>query len=126
MLGVLTLAATLEVGGDAAIRYGLTRSAWPLLLIGGMALVAYGLLVNWSRAVEFNRLMGIYIVVFFVVSQAIAWAAFGERPSTTLVLGGALIVAGGVVNETTSTCSGRPRTSIRPARRPATSSSSRT
>jgi drug/metabolite transporter superfamily protein YnfA len=97
MLGILALAATLEVGGDAAIRHGLTRSAWPLLLIGGMALVAYGLLVNWSRAVEFNRLMGLYIVVFFVVSQAIAWAVFGDRPSTTLVLGGALIVAGGFV-----------------------------
>jgi drug/metabolite transporter (DMT)-like permease len=41
--------------------------------------------------------MGIYIVVFFVVSQAIAWVVFGERPSTTLVLGGALIVAGGLV-----------------------------
>jgi drug/metabolite transporter (DMT)-like permease len=31
------------------------------------------------------------------VSQAIAWAVFGDRPSTTLVLGGALIVAGGLV-----------------------------
>ena len=97
ILAVLALAATLEVGGDAAIRYGLTRSAWPLLPIGAMALVAYGLLVNWSRDVDFNRLMGIYIAVFFVVSQAIGWAVFAERPSAALVLGGALIVAGGVV-----------------------------
>jgi drug/metabolite transporter superfamily protein YnfA len=97
MLGLLALAATLEVGGDAAIRYGLTRSAWPLLLIGALALVAYGLLVNWDRDVEFNRLMGIYIAVFFVVSQTIAWFVFGDRPSTTVVMGGLLIVAGGLV-----------------------------
>jgi small multidrug resistance family-3 protein len=97
MFGVLALAATLEVGGDAAVRYGLTRSAWPLLLLGAVALVAYGLLVNWDRDVEFNRLMGIYIAVFFVVSQAIAWFVFGDRPSTTVVLGGLLIVAGGLV-----------------------------
>jgi|SRR6266478_10042996 small multidrug resistance family-3 protein len=97
ILGVLALAAMLEVGGDAAIRYGLTRSAWPLLLMGGVALVAYGLLVNWDRALEFNRLMGIYIAVFFVVSQVIGWLVFGDQPSTTVVLGGVLIVAGGVV-----------------------------
>ena len=97
MLGVLVLAATLEVGGDAAFRYGLTRSAWPLLLLGAVALVAYGLLVNWDRNVEFNRLMGIYIAVFFVVSQAIAWFVFADSPSTTIVLGGLLIVAGGLV-----------------------------
>jgi small multidrug resistance family-3 protein len=97
MLGALALAATLEVGGDAAIRYGLTRTAWPLLLVGAVALVAYGLLVNWNRDVDFNRLMGIYIAVFFVVSQAIGWLVFGDRPSTTVVLGGMLIVAGGMV-----------------------------
>jgi multidrug transporter EmrE-like cation transporter len=97
MLGVLALAAMLEVGGDAAIRYGLTRSAWPLLLMGAVALVAYGLLVNWNRELEFNHLMGIYIAVFFVVSQVIGWLVFGEHPSTAVVLGGALIVAGGLV-----------------------------
>ncbi len=62
-----------------------------------MALVAYGLLVNWNRDLEFNRLMGIYIAVFFVVSQVIGWLVFGDQPSTTVVLGGVLIVAGGVV-----------------------------
>ena len=41
--------------------------------------------------------MGIYIAVFFVVSQAIAWLVFDDRPSTTVALGGALIVAGGIV-----------------------------
>jgi drug/metabolite transporter superfamily protein YnfA len=91
------MAAVLEVGGDAAIRQGLLRSAWPWVVIGAAALVAYGVLVNTNRAVSFGRLMGTYIVLFFVVSQVIGWAVFGERLSPSLLAGGALIVAGGLV-----------------------------
>ena len=40
--------------------------------------------------------MGTYIAVFFVVSQLIGMLAFGERPSARLLVGGALIVAGGI------------------------------
>jgi small multidrug resistance family-3 protein len=100
MLGILTVlvvAALLEIGGDAAIRHGLVRSAWPWLIVGSAALVTYGFVVNTRRTIDFNRLMGGYIAVFFVVSQVVAWAAFGERPSTALVVGGVLIVAGGLV-----------------------------
>ncbi len=94
---LLVLAALLEIGGDAAIRHGLGRSAWPWLLLGSVALVTYGFVVNARRAIEFNRLMGVYIAVFFVVSQVIGWAAFGEKPSAALLIGGGLIVAGGLV-----------------------------
>jgi len=96
-LPVLVLAALLEIGGDAAIRHGLVRSAWPWLTLGGTALVAYGLAVNANRALLFGQLMGLYIAVFFVVSQAIAVAVFGERLSLPLVTGGVLIVLGGIV-----------------------------
>jgi drug/metabolite transporter (DMT)-like permease len=41
--------------------------------------------------------MGTYIVVFFLVSQLVGFAVFGERPAPTLVLGGALIVLGGLL-----------------------------
>ena len=41
--------------------------------------------------------MGLYIAVFFVVSQVLSLVLFGERPSPSLVLGGALVVAGGLV-----------------------------
>src|SRR5262245_49560076 len=99
MLGTLlalVVAAFLEVGGDAAIRRGLSGARlW--LALGSVALVAYGFVVNASRTVEFGRLMGVYIAVFFLVSQAISIAGFGERPSMSLVLGGILIVAGGAV-----------------------------
>ena len=96
-LSLLVAAALLEIGGDAAIRHGLERSTGSWLAIGAVALVTYGLVVNTSRTIAFNRLMGGYIAVFFVVSQALAWVAFGERPSATLIAGGALIVAGGLL-----------------------------
>jgi len=96
-LPVLVLAALLEIGGDAAIRHGLLRSAWPWLALGGTALVAYGLAVNANRALLFGQLMGLYIAVFFVVSQLISFAVFDERPAASLTLGGALIVCGGLV-----------------------------
>jgi drug/metabolite transporter superfamily protein YnfA len=97
MLITLLLAAVLELGGDAAIRRGLLRPAWPWLVLGSLMLVAYGFMVNATRAIDFGRLMGLYIALFFVVSQALSIAMFRERPSLNLVLGGALIVAGGAV-----------------------------
>lgn len=96
----LLAAALLEVGGDASMRIGLRGQAWGYVL-GTVLLATYGLLVN-QPAWQFNRLLGLYIVVFFVVSQALAWALFGERPSWGLVAGGSLIVAGGLVIQLTS------------------------
>ena len=97
MLTTLLLAAVLEMGGDAAIRRGLLRPAWVWLVIGPLMLVAYGFVVNANRAIDFGRLMGLYIALLFVVSQALSIVVFRERPSASLVLGGALIVAGGAV-----------------------------
>ena len=91
----LLVAALLEVGGDAAMRVGLRGQAWRYLLGAGL-LSTCGLMVN-QPARGFGRLLGIYIAVFFVVSQALAWLFFGERPTTGLLLGGGLIVAGGLV-----------------------------
>jgi drug/metabolite transporter superfamily protein YnfA len=96
-LAFLVLAAVLEMAGDAAIRRGLTRSDWAWLALGGATLVAYGFAVNVDRAMHFGRLMGLYIVVLFVVSQLLSFMFFGERPSTSLMLGGALIACGGLV-----------------------------
>src|SRR5262245_11773709 len=97
MLGILVLAAVLEVGGDAAIRHGLTRASWPWMALGVLALGAYGFAVNGNRVVDFGRLMGLYIVIFFVTSQVLAGAIFGERPTPSRLAAGALIVLGGIV-----------------------------
>lgn len=96
-LAFLVLAAALEVGGDAAVRKGLVQSAWPWLLLGMATLAAYGVVVNTNRSIDFGRLMGVYIAVFFTVSQVISALFFGEPLSRSILVGGLLIASGGVV-----------------------------
>ena len=52
---------------------------------------------------DFGRLLGIYVVFFFVIAQAISWLVFHQPPTQTTWIGGALIVAGGVVLGVTAT-----------------------
>ena len=94
-LAILILAAALEVGGDALIRIGLRGPAY-LMAAGGLALFAYGVLVN-QGGVDFNRLMGIYIVIFFVVSQVISLILFKQVPDDRILLGGGFIITGGLL-----------------------------
>ncbi len=93
----LAIAATLEITGDAMIRRGLVQSTWIFGLLGVALLAGYGFVVNADRTIDFGRLMGLYIAIFFVVSQAISFVLFGEHPSVAVLVGGALIVAGGLV-----------------------------
>lgn len=92
---VLGVAAAAEVVGDLGMRLGLGGRPWGYAL-GALLLAAYGLIVN-QPALAFGRLLGLYIAVFFVVSQLVALVALGERPPASLLLGGALIIAGGLV-----------------------------
>jgi len=92
---LLALAAVLEVSGDFLMRVGLGGRRWGFLA-GALVLAGYGLLVN-QPAWEFGRTLGLYIAVFFIVSQLIAFITGGERPSPSLWLGGALIILGGLI-----------------------------
>jgi len=95
LVALLVLSALLEVGGDAGIRSGLQgRQAG--FLIGSLLLIAYGFVVNLSK-LDFGKLMGLYIAIFFVVSQVIAITVFKEKLHAPTLLGGALIIAGGCV-----------------------------
>ena len=94
ILALLISAALLEVGGLALVRQGLELRSW-IVAAGAASLVAYGVLVN-QGSLDFGRLMGCYIVVFFVISQAIGLLLFHQVPATRTLLGGALIVAGGI------------------------------
>ncbi len=96
----LFAAAILEAAGDALIRGGLHHgkpvSRALLMAAGALALFAYGYTVN-APDWDFGRLIGIYVAFFFAVAQLIGWLAFGQKPTTTLLLGGAFIIAGGVI-----------------------------
>lgn len=95
VLPLLVLSALLEVGGDAAMRYGLQgkRVGFPLAVL---LLTTYGLVVNLPKW-DFSRLMGVYIALFFIVSQVIAVVVFQEKIKTPILVGGAFIVIGGLI-----------------------------
>jgi drug/metabolite transporter superfamily protein YnfA len=99
---ILTLlfAAVLEAGGDAVIRTGMhAHETWRRALLFGAAtiiLFLYGWTVN-SPPWDFGRLLGLYVVFFFVIAQLISWLVFRETPSPTVLAGGTLIIAGGIV-----------------------------
>lgn len=95
ILIILILAAALEVGGDALVRLGLDGPKY-WMAAGAVTLFAYGILVNTS-GLDFNRLMGIYIAVFFVVSQVISWVLFKQMPDDRILFGGGFIVTGGLI-----------------------------
>jgi drug/metabolite transporter superfamily protein YnfA len=97
---LLFAAALLEAGGDALVRAGLRSSTGSTRLlmfaVGGLVLFTYGYVVN-APPWDFGRLLGIYVVFFFVVAQLISWIAFHQPPSTAILVGGFLIIAGGIV-----------------------------
>jgi small multidrug resistance family-3 protein len=99
ILGLLILATTLEVTGDAIIRLGLGQRVAAVkgayFLAGAALLFGYGLSLNLAP-IEFHRVVGIYIATLFVVWQIISFLVFRSVPTAPILIGGALIVIGGL------------------------------
>ena len=97
---LLFTAALLEAGGDALVRSGLRAQGASgklvFFLAGAVVLFAYGYVVN-APAWDFGRLLGVYVVFFFVVAQLISWLVFKQPPSRSILIGGGFILAGGVI-----------------------------
>lgn len=97
---VLALAAALEVLGDACFQSAVHRSSgtprWIWLASGALILALYGFLVN-QPSWDFGRLLGLYVVFFFVLAQIVARLRFHQSISVSTFVGGSLIVAGGLV-----------------------------
>jgi hypothetical protein len=93
-------AALLEAAGDALARMGLhasgSTSRVGLFLGAAAVLLAYGVLVN-SPPWDFGKLLGIYVTLFFVVAQVVNLLFFHVWPAPSVYVGGALIVAGGLL-----------------------------
>jgi drug/metabolite transporter superfamily protein YnfA len=96
----LTVAAFLEVYGDACFQSALYRASGmgrALAFVGGaVSLAAYGLAVNTPRW-EFGKLLGVYVVLFFLLAQIVARVKFGQTPTLPILIGGAFICVGGVI-----------------------------
>jgi drug/metabolite transporter superfamily protein YnfA len=97
---VLALAAYLEVQGDACFQSGLYNSSgarqigW--FVSGTIVLVCYSLFLNATK-IDFGKLLGIYVVLFFIVAQIVAKLQFNQSPSKPIWAGGAFIVVGGLI-----------------------------
>jgi len=46
---------------------------------------------------DFGKLIGVYVVLFFLMAQILNKIRFGQSPTPPIYAGGALIMAGGVV-----------------------------
>ena len=96
---LLFVAALLEVWGDSFFYSGVRSSGlarWGLMLAGAGVLAFYGLFVNLPKR-DFGPLLGLYVVFFFFVAQAVALLRFKQTMTLPLWVGGVLIAAGGVV-----------------------------
>jgi len=100
ILGFLVVATLLEASGDAVVRHALGNHAWPqravLFVAGGVLLFGYGLMLNLAP-LEFSRVVGLYIATLFVVWQVVNFFAFRTLPTAPILVGGALILAGGLI-----------------------------
>jgi hypothetical protein len=98
--GVLAIAAFLEAWGDSFFQSGIYRASGfgrvGAILAGTLVLAMYGSVVNIPRW-DFGRLIGVYVVLFFLLAQMIAAARFGQSPTPAIYAGGALITSGGLV-----------------------------
>jgi len=96
----LVIATTLEVGGDALVRMALYQNVGfarvGLIAVGAILLLGYGVSLNLAP-VEFGQVAGLYIATLFVVWQIVNFIAFRTAPSLPVVVGGALVVAGGLI-----------------------------
>lgn len=97
---LLLVAATMEVLGDAFFQSALHRSSglwrWIFLVAGGGTLFLYGLVVNLPQW-DFGKLLGVYVIFFFVVAQIVAKVRFNQPTTFPTLVGGFMIVAGGAV-----------------------------
>jgi small multidrug resistance family-3 protein len=97
---LLLVAATLEALGDAFFQSAVHRSSglwrWISLAGGGITLSIYGLVVNLPRW-DFGKLLGVYVVFFFIVAQIVAKVRFHQAISAPVLVGGFMIMVGGLI-----------------------------
>ena len=98
---LFVLAATvLEAAGDAIVRIALHHTSPAarigLFLVGFILLGLYGTSLNLAP-VDFATVTGIYVATLFVVFQITNFVFFRQLPTPTILVGGAFIVAGGMI-----------------------------
>ena len=94
------MATILEATGDAVVRVALHHNSLAarigLFAIGAVLLTLYGTSLNLAP-VEFAAVTGMYIATLFVIFQLTNYVFFRAAPTSSVIVGGFLIVAGGLV-----------------------------
>jgi len=97
---LLMAAALLEAGGDAIVRMGMRSNAIVprllLFLAGTAVLFLYSWTVN-TPPWDFGRLLGLYVVFFFIFAQLLSWLVFHQKPSLAVMIGGGFVALGGLI-----------------------------
>jgi hypothetical protein len=100
MWSYLIAATTLESTGDALVRIGLFERAGMarvgVMAGGAVLLFGYGTMLNLTP-LPFERVVGLYIATLFLVWQVVSFFTFRAIPSLPILVGGALIIAGGLI-----------------------------
>lgn len=95
----LIVATFVESNGDALVRIGMfDKHGWLRIVTmaaGGALLFGYGIFLNLAP-LPFERVVGLYIATLFTVWQIVSYFTFGTLPSLPIMVGGALIIAGGL------------------------------
>jgi hypothetical protein len=100
LLVLLLVATTLEASGDAIVRMAIYNHVGPvrigLFLAGAALLLGYGSVLNLAP-LDFGRVVGLYIATLFVIWQVINVIVYRSYPTTPILVGGALVIAGGAI-----------------------------
>jgi drug/metabolite transporter superfamily protein YnfA len=91
-VGILALAAALEVGGDAVIRTGLRGNTMAVILLGFATLGSYGV-VN-LLPFDFSKLLGTYVAFFALASVAFGRLVFRHPLPLSAWIGLAVVMIG--------------------------------
>ncbi len=100
LLVFLIVATTFEVSGDAVVRMGMYNhvgvAPTGLFLVGAALQFGYGSLLTLAP-LEFGRVVGLYTATLFGIWRIINFFAFRSRPTLSILVGGALVIAGGAI-----------------------------
>ena len=93
-LGLFALAGLLEIGGGYLVWLSLRNDKpWLLGLLGGVALVLYGVVATWQPA-NFGRVYAAYGGVFIVMAILWGWKVDGIAPDRYDLIGGFVALVG--------------------------------
>jgi hypothetical protein len=96
----LIAATSFEATGDALVRQGLFDRTGlgriAVMAAGALLLFLYGVMLNLAP-LPFARVVGLYIATLFIVWQVVSFVSVRAIPTLPIIVGGALIVAGGLL-----------------------------